>query len=245
MQNQEFRGLYKDLLSQNWKGKQVWEHMCAHVLTAAPHFVGDDYKGDFKLMVVGRAVNGWKVNFEKCSAVNDVLDTIMDQTYTFDDVVDENGIDDGDSKYFYSKSPFWRLIRKTLDAYGESENWNKKILWSNLYKVAPWEAGNPGWLLIRGKLETYIEIIKKEIEVYEPTHILFVTDMDYFDPYPNSLKYPGFKDALGVKEIDGYEHVVASEKYNNSKIVVCKRPEFKNTDEMVKEIKEVFDMRLK
>ena len=66
MQNQELRDLYKELLSQNWKGKQVWEHMCAHVLTAAPHFVGDDYKDDYKLMVVGRAVNGWKVNFEKC-----------------------------------------------------------------------------------------------------------------------------------------------------------------------------------
>ena len=249
MKNEEFRTLYKGLLNAEYKGKEVWKYFKnsgSLVLTSAPHFVGELYEenNNFKLMVVGRAVNGWKHDFESCSNSNDILDCILNQTFTFEDVIKEEGIKE-ETTYFYSKSPFGRLIRKLLESYGEGENYHKKILWSNLYKIAPRNGGNPGWRLIKSELQTYIDIVKKEIDIYKPTHILFVTDIDYFNHYELNSKYPRFGEQLEVEEIRGFNFVVAKGKYNHSKIIVCKRPEFRNTDDMVKEIKKVFEEDIK
>ena len=188
MKNEEFKDLYMDLLNMKYKGKSVWEYFNNNssnlVLTSAPHFIGELYgeNKDFKLMVVGRAVNGWEYNFEDCVNSEDILYKILNQDFTFKDIED-NEVKGNNGTYFYSRSHFWRLIRKMLESYGEGENFNKKIIWSNLYKIAPRYSGNPGWLLIRQKLQTYIEIIKKEIEINKPTHALFVTDIDYFNHY--------------------------------------------------------------
>lgn len=243
MKNRELKEMYAELLSMNWKGKNIWERICDNDLTAAPHFMGELYgkNNNFKLMVVGRAVNGWEYDFDSCESEEDVLNAILNQTFTFEDIVKEEGIQGEKSTYFYSKSPFWRLIRKLLESYGEGENYNKKVLWSNLYKIAPRNGGNPGWLLIRPELQTYIDMIKKEIEIYKPTHILFITDIGYFNPYPLNSKYPRFGENLNVNEICGYDYVVAEGQYEKVKIVVCKRPEQRNTDNMVMEIKKVFD----
>ena len=46
---------------------------------------------------------------------------------------------------------------------------------------------------------------------------------------------------LNLQEIEGYEYVMAEGEYNNAKLLVCKRPEFRDTDEMVREIKDVYD----
>ena len=75
MKNQEFKEMYADLLSMNWKGKNVWEKICDNTLTAAPHFKGELFgeNKNFKLMVVGRAVNGWEYDFNNCVSENDVL----------------------------------------------------------------------------------------------------------------------------------------------------------------------------
>lgn len=245
MSKEEFRNLYTDLLSQEWKEKQVWEHIKEKEMSVAPHFVGKYYNDvNIKLMIIGRCLNGWEVEFPNCETINDTLDSILNQPSRFEDAVNENVIpyidEQGNEKrYYYSRSAFWRLIKKLSITYNGEEDWNEKIVWSNLYKVSPRKGGNPSWRLIKGKIPTYIEIVKKEIETCNPTHIVFVTDLNFLNPYNKpELR---FGDALNIKEIkENFKYVVAKGEYNGAKIVVCKRPERRPTDEMIEEIKKVF-----
>ena len=243
MKNKEFKSLYIDLLSQEWKGKQVWEYVRDKEMTVAPHFEGAEYENsNINLIVVGRAVNGWEVEFPNCDSIENTLTSVLEQSSRFNDVINPNGVkyndEAGNSKtYYYSKSPFWRLVRKVCEEYNGTENWNERIVWSNLYKVAPRRKGNPKWSFIKSKLPTYIECIKKEIEIYKPSHILFITDMNFFNPYKENEYRFGY--SLNVKEVNG-NFVVGKGEYNGAKVLVCKRPEYRDTDKMVKEINEMF-----
>lgn len=245
MINKKFNEIYTQILSSEYKGEPIWKLIQNETLTAVTHFVGHHYESsETKFMIIGRAVNGWEVAFPNCSNLENTLHSIMNQPQRLDDVVDSNGIKYTDANgtpktYYYSRSPFWRLIKKVLETYGESENWNQKILWSNLYKIAPRKTGNPSWSLIKQDLQLYIDCIVEEINTYKPDKVLFVTDSNFFRPY---TQYPSFADALNVTMQASGKYIVGTGKYNDSSIVVCKRPEFRSTDEMVIEIKEQFDL---
>lgn len=245
MTNKSIEIIYTKLLSSQYKGQPLWQLIQNETLTAVPHFLGYHYKDcKEKIMVVGRAVNGWEVSFTNCSTLENTVHSILNQAQRLDKVVDLNGVKYKDSNdktktYYYSRSPFWRLIRKVMESYGEADNWNQKILWSNLYKIAPRRTGNPSWSLIKQDLDLYIACITEEINAYKPDKVLFITDSNYFTPYNDR---PSFADALNVTMKPYGQHIVGSGTYNNSKIVVCKRPEFRNTDAMAEEIKAQFDM---
>lgn len=245
MFNNNFHDIYLNLLSSEYKGEPLWELVRDETLTTVPHFVGQHYDiSRTKIMIVGRAVNGWEVSFPDCSTLENTVHSVLNQSQRLDKVVDINGVEYKDAAgltktYYYSRSPFWRLIRKVLETYGEAENWNQKILWSNLYKIAPRKNGNPSWTLIKQNLSLYIDIIVEEINTYKPDKVLFITDNNYFKPYDDR---PSFADALNVTMKPHGQYIVGTGRYNNSSIVVCKRPEFRDTDQMVIEIKNQFDM---
>ena len=250
MKHSEFKNLYADLLDMEWKEKKVWELIKdssnRDALTVAPHFIGSEYyNAKTKLMIVGRCLNGWEVDYPDCSSIENTLNSILNQPSRFYDAINEEGIpyidDKGNEKrYYYSKSPFWRLIKKVSIEYNGEKDWNEKFVWSNLYKVSPRRGGNPSWRFIKNKIPTYINIIKKEIETCNTSHILFITDMNWLNPYEQeNLR---FGNALNIEEIQGnsYKYVVGKGQYNGAKIVVCVRPEGRPTDEMLCEIKDVF-----
>ena len=168
----------------------------------------------------------------------------LNQSDRFDDVVNEEGIDyiveeTGEKrKYFYSRSAFWRLIKDLLAEYDEHDEWNQRIVWSNLYKIAPYTTGNPNWSLVKPEMPTYIECILEEIRLYKPKSVLFVTGLDYLAPWESE---PTFIDALNIKESKENPYVLGVGHYENSKILVCVRPEKKKTDEMAKIIKAAFE----
>ena len=251
-----FSTYYKKFLTQYYTSnsdsatKQIWEWIRDKKLTACPAFVGNKYESSsLRLMVVGRAVNGWDVDAERCTSAENTLETILRQENRFEDVVKPNGVSyiDPATKeekvYYYSNSRFWRLIQYVLEEAGEEENFHQRIVWSNLYKVAPYVTGNPEWRLVKPNMQTYIDCLIEEIRIYKPTHILFVTGMDYLNPW---TKEPQFGVKLGVGKKDQtrfadkqYESGV----FENSKIVVCSRPEGKSYEGiriMAKEILEEF-----
>ena len=247
-----FEDYYKELLTQEWaitrggERKQVWEWIRDRQLTACPAFVGSKYKESaLRLMVVGRAVNGWEVNSDSCTSIEGTLNVILQQKDRFEDVVKEEGIPyiDPQTKenkvYFYKNSRFWRLIQNVLAEAGEGEDFHQRIVWSNLYKVAPYVTGNPAWRLVKPNMQTYIDCLIEEIRTYKPTHILFITGMDYLNPW---TKEPQFGAQLGVGKIN-QTHFAGSQYesgvFENARIVVCGRPEGKSYESIRTMAKEI------
>lgn len=60
-------------------------------------------------------------------------------------------------------------------------------MWTNLYKVAPSEGQNPKTTLIKLQEEKCIEILRKEININKPKHILFLCGLDWLEPFINNV----------------------------------------------------------
>lgn len=217
-----YKDLYQALLEPFQE--QLWEHK----LTSAPIMVGEEYeKSPFRLMYVGRAVNGWEFAWHK-----DTLEGLTDQVFAHGFRVDDicsNPIQadryNAEAKgYNYNCSPFWQLCHKLFDLVKESEDWSGRVAWSNLFKVAPFKRGNPNKEVIVKSIQPCIALMKEEIRQYHPSHIVFVTDSWWLEP-ADYTPYSFAKD-LGISlKPDSSNTVVGSGIYQGAKIVVTKRPE--------------------
>lgn len=191
---------------------------------------------DGKLMVVGRAVNGWDKECEwmhgeyaDFSPYNMIMTAYSKSLINpLQWVIDAWGVNDmddnGKKKYNTATSPFWQLAKNVLKQITPQNEWNEeswalKIMWSNLYKIAPAIGGNPNSTLCKLQYEFCKDILDYEITQNKPEYILFVTGRDWFS---------GFEDSL--KKRDNY----------NPKFLVCERPEFKSPSQMAGEISKKF-----
>lgn len=214
-----YRELYKTLL------EPFQEQLWSHELTSAPIIVGSNYDhSPFRLMYVGRAVNGWEFDWHK-----DTLDGLTDQVFS-------HGFDIGSicehpiqaDGYNFNRSPFWQLCRSLLDMQGESFDWASRVAWSNLFKIAPYKTGNPDPKTLTSSINSCIDLILKEIELYKPSHVVFVTDIWWMEPVDCAQE--SFARALGIQLFpDSSNTIVGYGIYKNSKIVVTKRPESAKT----------------
>lgn len=249
---------YKALCSKQWKNKAIWESIRDNELTAVPCFVGSQYSHeDIKIMIVGRAVNGWEVDFEDCSSLDNTVNSILKQENRLDDFAKDYILYDAvennevvQKKYYYAKSPFLRMMRQLVGALSNSEdNWQQRIVWSNLFKIAPRKGGNPSWLMLRDNLDLYIELMRYEIAKYRPDIVVFVTDMDFFDPYPNNEKYPSFRRLMKEEPCDNDAKFVKLQGSmfcdSSTKIIVTARPERRPIKDMIEEIYKTYFSMLK
>lgn len=209
---------YKNLLSP--LEARFW----SKELTCAPAIEGKRYEeSPFRLMYVGRAVNGWEGNW-KGNSVEDLVNQVF--SYDFDMAsIEENPNQNG---YNFNKSPFWQLCKPLMKLAGEEKNWSDRVLWSNLYKVAPYETGNPSNKLIKETIDYCVQILIYELELYKPSHAVFVTDDWWFDP-ADTFKV-SFSKELGIPVEHKIESVIIGKGiYQSSdggtKIIVTKRPE--------------------
>jgi hypothetical protein len=87
--------------------------------------------------------------------------------------------------YNVRDSAFWRVIKNiSQKVYGT--HWCPKIAWSNIYKIAPAEGGNPDKNLMAQQKEIAHEILLKEIEILSPKFIVFLTsewEKDFIHKY--------------------------------------------------------------
>ena len=165
---------------------------------------GTDYDRD--LMVVGRATNGWVPGLKPDEMhdeqkVVDFMNRIEESRikYGVHWVVDSWG-----NKHDYdpATSAFWRttktLLSELIQMNDEAvKRWSSKIVWSNLYKVAPKDGGNPSERLAGIQLKACRELLQAEILAYKPKRLVFATggwandflDMPCFlparDDFPN------------------------------------------------------------
>ncbi|MCM1245839.1 MAG: hypothetical protein NC293_09390 [Roseburia sp.] len=194
------------------------------------HFVGckgEKYDSSaVKLLLVGRAVNGWS-QFSIDSAEEFAKDAVMQfedepLVWIYDE---EKGCLGNGNGYFLNKSPFWRTSREIWKKISNNvdhidtanDKWTDYIAWTNLYKVAPQDGGNPTTTMRNDQLEACREILVAEVKALNPTHILFVTG------------YEGW--------FDEFEDIVHGD---SIKIVTACRPEFRNETDYVKDICEKF-----
>ncbi len=210
-----YKKLYQTLL------EPFQEQLWSHELTSCPIIVGNDYEqSKFRLMYVGRAVNGWEFDWHKDS-LEGLTEQVFSHGFNMWNISDNPIQPEG---YNFNRSPFWQLCHKLMDIQGESSSWSSRVAWSNLFKVAPYKTGNPDSKTMLKQLPACINLIKEEINLYKPSHIVFVTDTWWMWPW--NLTDLSFADELGITlDFESETTIVGKGVYNNSKIVVTKRPE--------------------
>lgn len=152
------------------------------------------------LMVVGRAVNGWTDGVSPATLLvpanahtyaNKVLETVTGANCPMNWVSDCWG---ADIDYNTRKSAFWRAIRAVVHGLRIADvllpQWPSHLVWSNLYKVAPAAGGNPNATLCSLQLSGCIDLLRLELATYTPTRLLFLTGMDWANPFLSLLGVP-------------------------------------------------------
>lgn len=152
------------------------------------------------LLFYGRANNGW------ISSSNDVEELFAgggeDCIFARDNQMEwmaEDVVDD----YRPSSSAFIRTIKNVASEY--YDNWTSHVAWSNLYKVVPWEGGNPSDALCYAQLEDCKKIMQKELAFTSPRAVVMLTGYYWakdFLEYMNDGLEP---DCIGYEKWGGYE----------------------------------------
>lgn len=146
--------------------------------------------------------------------------------------------------YSVKRTPFWNYacqIWAKLTKQEDMENlwrnrWYENIVWSNLYKVAPSFGGNPDENLKKAQLESCRALLKDEIDYFQPTHILFETDYEWwFDKFEDLFEATKITDQFvkskGIYVGDGF----------TSMFVVAVRPEMRNKTSYINSVLRQFD----
>ncbi len=144
-------------------------------------------------------------------------------------------------QYFYSRSLFWNVIYKSMcmvDFGGDLNNcgWSKKMVWSNLYKIAP-DGKNPNLDEQIWQREQAIKLIKLELDLLRPKFCLVLTNDSWWKPFRDELK------TEQLKTLFESEFIESLESYNQgqTKIIVTKRPFIGNTNKMSDEIRKIIE----
>jgi len=94
-----------------------------------------------------------------------------------------------DKAYNTRRSAFWRVIRavvyrlKIADADDNETPWSSHLVWSNLYKIAPCDGGNPNSTLRKAQLDGCVKLLQWELKHYQPRRVLFLTGW-WADQFP-------------------------------------------------------------
>lgn len=140
--------------------------------------------------------------------------------------------------YSTSMSFFWNVTYKIICRYyGLDENswdWSKRLVWSNLYKIAPAERKNPNDIECKWQEKLSIDLVKKEIEEITPKFCIVLTNDSWWQPFRNNLNTQTLQFQNQNKGI-----VESVEQYKDTKIIVTTRPFKGSSDKHVKQILEV------
>ena len=157
--------IYRELFEQN-----NFESICTFAIQWGKNFPIEKNKG---LLFIGKAVNGWVTNDKNVDNLFDKNNS--DRIFERNDQMEwVNNLSGNTQGYNTRKSAFWRLIKKVTNAY-YPEKWYSHIAWSNLYKIAPWEGGNPNSKLQKQQKEYCFDLLKAEINLLSPKYVIMLT----------------------------------------------------------------------
>lgn len=213
---------------------------------------GEKYENsEKKLLVIGRAINGWSDGFivDDAEALLDLWDKqekgkcsyICDYRYsdkrkTKLSIEQARGLEwvksyiqNGKSLSRTENTPFWSVVRLVTQAIHnnklENGEWTKHIAWTNLAKLSPARGGNPNDKLWNEQLECARAILAIELEMLSPTHILVIARS-------NEKSEPQCDGWIGPF----YEILENYKKKKNVKIAYMHRPEFRQRAPYLEEV---------
>lgn len=194
------------------------------------HVKGEEYKKNnkrAKILFVGRAPNGWYENIYADKTINDILDEAkncdFDLGKIYTNPIGEGINDKGEKvKWYYNKSAFWQLAKRVVSLVSPNVgNWSSEIAWTNLFKIAPANGGNPSYDVMLQLIDKSLDILEEEIRLLEPSYVVMVTDVKM-----DGIDLSKMLEKFNIKRIED-SFIVGYGGKNNVKIVVVKRPEYK------------------
>ena len=197
-------------------------------LTIFSASAGTDYNG--KIMIVGRAVNGWNHYLDPRSerSVQECICSIQNAlgVESLDWVKTQWG---SKEKYNTKKSAFWRLSKAISAIANPSVEFHTdSIVWTNLYKAAKESGGNPSERLMNVQFDHCKKILDEEISFYRPEVIIFLTGLNWAKDFLTNATR---------REINGdLEYVELVGTYQKCKYIVGQHPQGKNEAIHLKEI---------
>lgn len=178
----------------------------------------DDYKqNDF----IKKAIEYSNAHFEEHSPLDWVNVYWSKSTYKEFATTEERRKFYEPVNYMCCRSFFWNVVYKLINKYyGFDENswdWSKKLVWSNLYKIAPAEGLNPNADEIAIQKQSSIKLVTQELEEIKPKYCIILTNYSWWEP---------FAAELGTTKIDTQKNgiIESVEQYNNTKIIITTRP---------------------
>jgi hypothetical protein len=215
-------------------------------LTGSLAMAGLKYSGE--LMVVGRAVNGW-ADGVAASELRDSTRRLRYANDVYESVIGDSpeqcpmlwvtnwwGAVRAGKNYNTRRSAFWRCIQAVVKGLEIADvsgaDWPSHLVWSNLYKVAPCKGGNPDEALKRFQFAGCLNLLKWELNQYQPHRLLFLTDANWSGPFLDQLwirrtqPRGKFVDAAGILKSGS----------GRARCVVAKHPMTKPESEFVSDI---------
>ncbi len=233
--------------------KSVYFQKDAHFVAMQGEYYQENSR---KFMLIGRAPNGWEsLNVNSKEEFGERAETQFRNTDRWNWIESVNGtlysthdrnISNLSKRYCVDKKAYWAYTKKIWEQLPgkihEDEIWQKNIVWSNLYKVSPKESDNPDWKSMQIQQGTCIEILRKELEIFEPTHILIITGFDWFEPFAGIFSdvYDTGKRNVARGKNKNEVYVEGTAMYGTAKVVIACRPEWRDSVTYVKTITDEF-----
>lgn len=207
-----------------------------------------------RLLIIGRAVNGWYTS--NATNEQEYCDQIEKAVLHkgFDWIIEENGTlynksDNGTKGDYRVASPFWDLSKSVFEylngAPSEIPKWVEYTVWTNLYKIAPTYCGNPEGEMKTLQKKQCIEMLKKEIQYFSPTHILALTGWDNWMAEFEEVFDVGSVTKFGVNISKGKNknniYLEAQGKIDGIPVAIACRPEFRPKEEYIADVVKAFN----
>jgi hypothetical protein len=216
--NREYDNYYKEMMDKFSNESNIRQK-----IGVSGYRIGDKYK-ETKLMLCGRAPNGMESSYAK---------TELSKKYK--EIMEIIAHDKNDMSWMNNvKSQFLKIGEKIIiDKYNKiPSEWYKYIIWTNLMKISPSLKGNPSerdWKIQKDYCE---KLFKMEIDYFKPKNVIMMTGFDWAFDFIQYLKInPNTTLDTKFNRI-----VVGKYKYNDSNIIVTKRPEARSREKVYSEI---------
>ncbi|WP_018126901.1 hypothetical protein [Balneola vulgaris] len=206
--------LYQRLLEKN-----SFKNICTFCCQWGKNYPFEEKSG---FLFVGKAVNGW------VTSDTDVFELFNDSNpnriFARKDQMEwVHNLYGNKHGYNTRKSAFWRLIKMISERY-YPDDWYSNVAWSNLYKIAPYNGGNPNVKLQTFQREYCIEILNKEIEIFNPKYVVFLTS-GWEDPFIKKLN--GFDKMMEVGKTQWGKYQTKMIDINGTYFIVTHHPQGK------------------
>ncbi|MBE5799735.1 MAG: hypothetical protein E7321_07270 [Clostridiales bacterium] len=225
-----YQELHREIKKYQSNPKHKWKReMAVHV-----PMIGTRYNShsNMRIMWIGRALNGEESEPAFNQNAQDFSDKMISK-FT------DHSRFDWLRNYNYRRSAFWRtsklVAEALLSASSSVDDWYEDLVWANLYTVAPSKGGNPCSSLCTAQRMTCGKLLKKQIELLKPSHIVFVTDWNWFCEFnqPATDSMPLFCDIRFNNNENSV--IVGRGNIGHATVVVTRRPERHFTDKFFAE----------